>query len=168
MRGEAIWLACALIIATALGCHQAPRGSATLNPQQIEAAIAELRAAYGAFNRGDIDATVRSLDANVEWIEPAEFPEGGEYHGVQGAKRYLAQSRASAAQLISEPEQFIAAGDRILVFVHARRLPKDSDTWRERDLADVYTFRDGRVMSMRAFGNREDALRWVGIEERPK
>lgn len=68
----------------------------------------------------------------------------------------------------SEPEQFIAAGDRILVFVHARRLPKDSDTWRERDLADVYTFRDGRVMSMRAFGNREDALRWVGIEERPK
>jgi ketosteroid isomerase-like protein len=157
-----------LSIVMTLSCHRAPRKSATLNQQQVEAAIAELRAAYAAFNRGDIDAAVRSFDANVEWIEPAEFPGGGEYHGVEGAKRYLFQSRASAAQLMSEPEQFIPAGDRIVVFVHARRLPKESDTWRERDLADVYTFRDRRVMSMRAFAKRADALRWVGIEQSPK
>lgn len=157
-----------LSIALTFGCHHAPREHATLDQRQVKAAIGELRAAYEAFNRGDMDAAVRSFDANVEWIEPAEFPGGGEYHGVEGAKRYLTQSRASAAQLISEPEQFIPAGNRIVVFVHARRLPRHSDTWRERDLADVYTFRGGRVMSMRAFADRQDALRWVGIEQGPK
>ena len=88
----------------AAGCHQEQKENSVLNRQQNEQAIAELRAAYAAFNRGDIDAAVRVLDPQVEWVEPAEFPYGGAYHGIEGAKRYLAQSRAAAAQLISEPE----------------------------------------------------------------
>lgn len=90
-----------------------------LSPQEIAPAIETLRAAYAAFNRGDIDAAVVSLDPDVEWVEPAEFPGGGSRHGVEGVKRYLRQSRASAAQVISQPEQFLPAGDRIVVFVHA-------------------------------------------------
>jgi uncharacterized protein len=136
-----------------------------LNHQQIEDDIAELRAAYAAFNRDDINAAVRSLDPQVEWIEPAEFPGGGTYHGVEGAKRYLEQSRTGAAQVISEPEQFIPAGDQIVVFVHARVLPWNSQEWQDIRLADVYKFQNGRVIQMRAFANREDALRWVGIAQ---
>ena len=62
------------------------------------------------------------LDPQVEWVQPAEFPNGGVYHGIEGAKRYLAQSRPAVAQVISEPEQFLPAGDRVVVFVHARVL----------------------------------------------
>ncbi len=102
----------------------------------------------------------------MEWTEPAEFPGGGAYHGIEGAKRYLIQSRAGAAQVISEPERFIPTGNRIIVFVYARVLPKDRNTWQEIRLADVYTFHDGRVTQMRAFANRDDALRWVGIEQK--
>jgi ketosteroid isomerase-like protein len=90
-----------------------------------------LKTAYAAFNRGDIDTAVQFLDAHVEWIEPAEFPGGGTYHGVEGARHYLAQSRAGAAQVISEPEQFISIRNRIVVFVHARVLPKDSNLWQD-------------------------------------
>jgi uncharacterized protein len=136
-----------------------------LDPQQTEKAIAGLRAAYAAFNRGDIGAAVQLLDPNVEWTEPTEFPGGGTYHGVNGAKRYLTQSRAGAAEVISEPERLIPSGDRIVVFVYARVLPKGSTTWQEIRLADVYTFRDGRVTQMHAFANRQDALRWAGVEE---
>lgn len=136
-----------------------------LDPQQTEKAIAGLRAAYAAFNRGDIDAAAHLLDPNVEWTEPTEFPGGGAYHGVDGVKAYLAQSRAGAAEVISEPERFLPSGDRIVVFVYARVLPKGSSTWQEIRLADVYTFRDGRVTQMRAFASRQDALRWAGVEE---
>lgn len=150
-------------IAMMLGCHQAGKGDVVLNQQQIEHAVAGLQQAYAAFNRGDIDAAVRILDPGVEWIEPAEFPGGGTYHGVEGAKQYLAQSRAGAAQVMSEPEQFIPAGNRIVVFVHARVLPKGSNAWQDVRLADVCTFHNGRVNNMRAFANREDALRWAGV-----
>jgi ketosteroid isomerase-like protein len=128
-------------------------------------AITALRGAYAAFNRGDMDAAVESLDAENEWTEPAEFPGGGTYHGRVGAKQYLTQSRAAWAEVISEPERFISAGNRIVVFVHARVRPKGSNEWPEVRLADVYTIRDGNLVQMRAFADRQEALRWVGVED---
>ena len=148
-------------MAMIVGCHQTQRGDTVFTPDETKVCIAELRAAYAAFNRSDIDSAVRFLDPHVEWIEPAEFPGRGTYYGVEGAKQYLVQSRAGAAHVISTPEKFIPAGDRIVVFVVARVLPKGSDIWQEVRLADVYTFHKGRVTKMRAFANRGDALHWV-------
>ena len=132
-------------------------------PEQ-EHLIGALRDAYAAFNRGDIDAAVQLLAPDVEWSEPKEFPGGGAYHGRNGAKQYLAQSRAAWAEVHSEPEQFIPAGDRIVVFVHARVRAKSTDEWQEVRLADVYTFHNGQAVSMRAFADRKEALKWVGLE----
>ena len=134
------------------------------NSLQAEKRIAILRAAYAAFNRGDIDAAVQSLDPNIDWSEPAEFPGGGIYRGRDGAKQYLSNSRASVAEVISEPEQFIPIGDRIVVFVHARVRPKDSATWQDVRLADVYLFSDLTPIQMRAFADRQRALQWVGVQ----
>jgi ketosteroid isomerase-like protein len=128
---------------------------------QMEQLITSLRAAYAAFNRGDVDAAVEPLDTQIEWSEPSEFPGGGTYHGRDGVKQYLAQSRAAWAEVISEPEQFIAAGNRIVVFVHARVRPKNGNEWQEVRLADVYTFRNGKAIQMRAFADRQEALRWA-------
>jgi ketosteroid isomerase-like protein len=131
------------------------------NSPQTEQRISILRAAYAAFNRGDIDAAVQSLDPDIDWTEPTEFPGGGSYHGRDGARKYLTNSRASVAEVISEPEQFIPAGDRIVVFVYARVRPKDSATWQEVRLADVYLFRDLIPIQMHAFANRQQALDWA-------
>lgn len=131
---------------------------------QMEQTIAALRAAYAAFNQGDMDAAVEPMDAQIEWSEPAEFPGGGTYQGREEAKRYLAQSRAAWAEVISEPEQFIPAGSRLVVFVHARVRPKNSNEWQEVRLADVYTFRNGKAIQMRAFADRREALRWAGVK----
>jgi ketosteroid isomerase-like protein len=67
--------------------------------------------------------------------------------------------------VISEPEQFIPAGSRIVVFVHARVRPKNSNEWQEVRLADVYTFRNGKAIQMRAFADRQEALRWAGAKD---
>jgi uncharacterized protein len=131
---------------------------------QTDQRIAILRAAYAAFNRGDIDAAVQSLDENIDWTEPTEFPGGGSYRGREGAKQYLTNSRASVAEVISEPEQFIPAGDRIVVFVYARVRPQNSTTWQEVRLADVYLFRDLTPIQMRAFADRHSALQWANSQ----
>jgi uncharacterized protein len=144
-------------------CARPHQEVAMENSPQLAQTIAALRAAYAAFNRGDIDAAVESLDPNIQWIEPAEFPGGGAYHGRAGAKHYLVQSRAAWAEVISEPERFIPAGDRIVVFVHARVRPENSNEWQEVRLADVYTFRNGKAIQMRAFADRQQALLWAGI-----
>jgi ketosteroid isomerase-like protein len=124
-----------------------------------------LRRAYAAFNRNDIPATVEALDPGIEWTEPAEFPGGGTYHGHDGVKAYLSQSRSDWAEGSSEPERFIVAGDKIIVFVHARVRLKGSTEWHETRLADVFTFRNGKAIRMRAFSERRQALEWAGASD---
>jgi ketosteroid isomerase-like protein len=124
-----------------------------------------LRRAYAAFNRNDIAATVEAMDPQIEWTEPAEFPGGGTYHGHEGVKAYLSQSRADWAEGSSEPERFIVAGDKIVVFVHARVRLNGSTEWHEVRLADVFTFRNGQAIQMRAFADRQKALAWAGAQD---
>jgi ketosteroid isomerase-like protein len=134
-----------------------------MSPQQQQHAISLLRDAYAAFNRNDIPAAVRGLDVNIDWQEPAEFSGGGSYHGRAAVARYLANSRAGWAEGSSEPVRFIVHGDRVVVYVHARFRAKDSSAWTGVCLADVYTFRNGSPVAMRAFADRNAALEWVGI-----
>jgi ketosteroid isomerase-like protein len=124
-----------------------------------------LRKAYAAFNRNDIPATVEAMDPQIEWTEPAEFPGGGTYYGHEGVMAYLSQSRAAWAEVHSEPERFLVAGDKIVVLVHARVRPKDSTEWHETRLADVFTFRNGKAIQMRAFADRRQALEWAGVKD---
>jgi ketosteroid isomerase-like protein len=125
-RGNALMRRCPTLFVIAIlclsGCTR--KGASVESSSEVEHTIVTLRAAYAAFNRGDIEAAVQALDAHIEWTEPPEFPGGGTYHGRDGAEQYLAQSRAAWAQVISEPVQFIPSGDRIVVFVHARVRPR--------------------------------------------
>jgi uncharacterized protein len=129
------------------------------------AEIDALKKAYTAFNRNDIAATVEAMDPQIEWTEPAEFPGGGTYHGHEGVKAYLSQSRANLAEGSSEPERFIVAGDKIIVYVHARVRRVGSSEWHDRRLADVFTFRAGKAIQMRAFADRQQALEWAGVKD---
>ncbi len=146
------------------GCtrrKEASLESTTVSPQTIT----DLRAAYAAFNRGNIEAAVESFDPQIEWAEPAEFPGGGTYHGREAVKGYLARSRAAWADAISEPERFVTSGNRVVVFVHAWVRPKDGTKWRDIRLADVYTIQNGKAVQMRAFCDRQEALRWAAAKQ---
>lgn len=127
-------------------------------------AIRLLRGAYAAFNRGDIRGAVAGFDPNIDWCEPAEFPGGGAYHGRAAVAGYLANSRANWAEGASEPRRFIVHGNRVVVFVHAHFRVKGAITWNDVRLADVYTFRDGVPVAMRAFADRDMAVRWAKVE----
>jgi ketosteroid isomerase-like protein len=137
-------------------------GGIQMSPEEQQKAIHLLEDAYAAFNRGDIAGAVAFFDPQIEWIEPEEFPGGRIYHGQAGVTDYLTQSRAGWSEGSSQPEEFIVSGVRIIVFVHARFLSKGSTEWREVRLADVYTFKNGTPIAMRAFVRREDAVRWAG------
>jgi uncharacterized protein len=158
--------ASSVVIAAALfltNCKQPTRKAGMESTSQPEQMIADLRNAYAAFNRGDIEAALKPFDPQIEWSEPLEFPGGGRYHGLAGVKQYLTQSRAGFEEGGSEPEQFIPAGNRIVVFVHARVRSRGSKEWHDLRLADVYTIRNGKAVEMRAFSDRQEALRWVGL-----
>ncbi|PWT83804.1 MAG: hypothetical protein C5B58_05880 [Acidobacteria bacterium] len=161
-------LVCSMALSTLAQCacqNRHPEKSMDTSTRQLAVETEALKNAYAAFNRNDIAATVEALDPRIEWTEPAEFPGGGTYHGHEGVKAYLSQSRADWAEgSASEPEKFIVAGDKIVVFVHVRARLRGSTEWHETRLADVFTFRNGKAIQMRAFADRQQALAWAGVQ----
>jgi ketosteroid isomerase-like protein len=117
---------------------------------------------YAAINRNDILAALKFFDPEIERIEPPDFPAAGTYRGHAELMAHLSKGRNSWAEGGCEIEQFMVAGDKIVVFVRARVRLKDHTEWIDGRFADVFTFRNGRAVQMRSFGERQEALDWAG------
>jgi ketosteroid isomerase-like protein len=123
-----------------------------------------LREAYAALNRNDIPAMIRAFDPQMVWVDPVDSPMAGTYRGLDAVKAHFSRARATWAEGACEPVRFIAAGDKIVVFVDVRVRLEDRADWIEAELADVYTFRNGKVVHGRSFPDRQQALEWAGVE----
>jgi ketosteroid isomerase-like protein len=128
----------------------------------LAAEIQALKETYAAINRNDIPAALEAFDPQMEWIEPPDYPGAGTYRGHAEVMANISKGRSTWAEGSCELEQFIVAGDKIVVFVHARVRLKGATEWAGGRFADVYTFRNGKAIQMRSFGERQDALDWVG------
>lgn len=122
-----------------------------------------LREAYAALNRNDIPAFVQILDPQIERIEPADFPQGGTFHGLAAVTAHFAKARATWAEGSCEPERFVVAGDRVIVFVYVHVRLKTETDWRDGRVVDVYTFRNGKAIQFRTFTDERQALEWAGV-----
>lgn len=132
----------------------------------LAAEIEAVKDIYSAINRNDIPAAVTTFDPQMEWIEPPEYPGGGTYRGHAEVMANISKGRNTWAEGGCEVERLIAAGDKIVVFVRARVRLKGQSEWLDGRFADVYTFRNGRAIQMRSFGERQEALEWAGIDAR--
>jgi hypothetical protein len=133
----------------------------TLTPS-LAAETEALRKADAALNRNDIPAFVRVFDPQIERIEPADFPGGGTYHGLEAVKAHVSLHRGRWAEGSCEPQRFIVAGDKVIVFARVRVRLKHETQWREGPIADVFTFRSGKAIQFRTFADRRQALEWAG------
>lgn len=120
-----------------------------------------LREGYAALNRNDIPVFVNIFDPQIERIE--HFPGGGTCQGLAAMNAHVLQGRGTWAEGGCEPERFIVAGDRIIVFVYVRVRLKHEMEWREGRMTDVYTFRNGKATQFHSFDDRRQALEWAGV-----
>ncbi|MBP9893518.1 MAG: nuclear transport factor 2 family protein [Planctomycetes bacterium] len=121
-----------------------------------------VREFYAALNRGDIPEALKAFDAQIEVIEPPEFPMAGTYHGLAAVKEHFIKARTTWAEGTCEPQRFIAAGDKIVVPVDVRVRLKTEKEWREGRVTDVFTFRNGKVTQFRNFAEEKQALEFAG------
>jgi uncharacterized protein len=123
-----------------------------------------LREAYAALNRNDIPAFVAVLDPQIERVEPPEFPQGGTYRGLAAVKEHVSRARETWAEGSCEPQRFIALGDKVVVIAHVHVRLNDETEWRDGQIADVFTFRNGKAVHWRTFAETSQALQWAGLE----
>lgn len=123
-----------------------------------------LKDLYAALNRNDIPGVVASFAPEVTWTEPDHFGTGTQ-KGLDAVRNHFAAGRDTWAEGTCEPERFIAAGDKIVAFSYVHVRLKGQTEWVQGPMAEVYTFRDGKIIQARVFDDRQESLEWAGIAE---
>jgi len=123
-----------------------------------------VRAAFAAWNAGDMDALRELHDPDVIARPVEGWPEPGPYMGREAVMRWFEQLRetwdADALELISD---FIDVGDRVAVrwIWHGAGHGPEANV----EATSVLTVRKGKVIGVEQFWERADALEVAGLRE---
>lgn len=120
-----------------------------------------VRSIYEATNRRDWDAVFRDQHPDTEQILPSP---AGPYRGREEIQGYWEDLLAAFDAGIAEPEEVFESGDQVVVVVKTRARPRGSSAEIEIRTGHLWTFRDGKVASMRLFPQPEKALEAAGLQ----
>ena len=114
-----------------------------------------------------IDRAFREyIDEQFEARLPSDYPEGEPvFRGREGFNELLAMLGDTWGKWRLEPERFLDAGDRVVVFVRIFAEGGASGLPIEVETAHVWTFRGARASSMHAYRDRTQALEAAGLSE---
>jgi ketosteroid isomerase-like protein len=123
-----------------------------------------LRRWFEGFNARDIEAVIAVCDPRG--VFTSTFAVGGAavYHGHDGMRRYFADlAEAWGDEIRLEPEAYFDLGERTLAFSVSRGRGRHSGAEVTMPVASVARWRDGRMVSLKGYAHREDALRDLGV-----
>jgi ketosteroid isomerase-like protein len=107
-----------------------------------------IKGGYAAFARGDIAATLALFAPDMTWDTPASVPGGGVYRGPQEIGGWFAGLSERWAELRVEPEQFLDAGNHVVVLGRHRGSARGTGTAIDIAFAHVWSVRDGMATSL--------------------
>jgi ketosteroid isomerase-like protein len=126
-----------------------------------------VRRGLEAFARARWEESVQAMDPSVEWHDSPDLPGAQVYKGREGV---LAQWRGMSEALEDftvEAERFFDAGDLVVVFLRSRGRGRASGIPVSRELAQVYTVKNGRVVRVVGYDDRGKALEAAGLSVKP-
>jgi ketosteroid isomerase-like protein len=118
-----------------------------------------------AYNRGDWEAALASMDPNVEFDLTRVAPDGETYRGYEGVKVFWRMLWDVFGELRIEPEEVIDGGDTLVTHERLRSTGKASGVMTEDVLYQDFALRDGKVIRVQFFRDRAEALKAAGLSE---
>ena len=100
---------------------------------------------FAAIGRGDREALLALVAEDIEWIIPGEdWPLAGTHRGHAGLADLL-ETASKSMETSTEPREFVAQGDRVLVVGFATGKIKATNKTFEDDWIFAITVRDGKT-----------------------
>jgi ketosteroid isomerase-like protein len=107
------------------------------------------------------------VDPDVDWraVEGAIDDVGG-MRGTEAVRLYMADWLDMFDDVTFTPDEIIQVDmDRVLVCQRLSGVARQSGIATQLSFAVVYTIRDGRLLTVREYATREEALEAVGLSE---
>jgi ketosteroid isomerase-like protein len=89
----------------------------------------------------------------------------GTFHGHKGFKEFIEGQLAIIDDLRSDPEEFIDAGDRVVVPFRLSGRARNTGIPIEYHYVHVWTLREGKAVHLRLYASKAKALEAVGLGE---
>ncbi len=124
-----------------------------------------VRRGWEAYERGDLSAVLADVSADVVTYIAPPSPVEGTYHGPEGLLQSLLDWAEGFDELVITAEEFIDAGDRVVVRTHQRARGAESGVPVEDDFWFVHTIRTGKSVRLALFVDRSAAFGAAGLSE---
>jgi ketosteroid isomerase-like protein len=118
-----------------------------------------------AVNRRDSDGTSTMLHPDFEFHAAISAVEQRPYAGERGLRSFVADMDTVWDGYRIELTEVREAGEQAVALMHIRGTARASGVPLNQDLAQVITWRDGRIWRILAYTVPADALKAVGLEE---
>lgn len=115
------------------------------------------RSAFEAFGRGDLEALKEMLTEDSTWLTSDELPLGGETEGRDAILGNFTQIPNYWSSFSVEPEEFIDAGDWVVVR-GTQRAGHNGDSF-AAPFAHLMKFADGRIVRGEFYGDTAKAAK---------
>jgi ketosteroid isomerase-like protein len=126
--------------------------------------VERLRGAYAAFNEGGVEAILERLAPEFQVRDRESSPDRETRYGREGIKQLFDSYMEAFDALRLEPQEFIDAGEEIVVSLRQRVRGKGSGAEVVGHIAHVWTMHAGAVRRLRIFGDKESALEALRAE----
>ena len=126
-----------------------------------------VRQAVGAFLEGDQEKTAQLVDPEVEFHGTVGgLQEGQVAHGQSEIDQtFEAEDLEAWEERRLDAEEFIDAGDEVVVLLHEYRRGRGSGVELEAETAVVVAVSGGRVVRIQGYLDRDAALEAAGLSE---
>jgi uncharacterized protein len=118
----------------------------------IETNVKIVKDFFAAIGRGDMQGLLALSAEGIEWIMPGEgWPLAGTYRGHAGVADLFQKVFEMLEISFSEPREFVAQGDRVLVVGFSRGRVKATNRTFEDHWVFAFTVRNGKVTNIREY-----------------
>jgi ketosteroid isomerase-like protein len=124
-----------------------------------------VRAMNNAFHRRDVEGFLAHLDPGIEWWPAADEPVTDVHRGHAGVRRVVADILDVVPDLQAEIEELTVVGDRAVVCLHYWGRAEPSGVPVEIRETHTYAMQDGKVVEVREYRTKAEALEAVGLSE---
>jgi ketosteroid isomerase-like protein len=112
---------------------------------------------------GDVDALLELCAGDIEIRDQPALPGSRVAVGHEGVRAWYAELVEGLHYMRFEPQEFIDAGDRVLVVTQATTRGKGSGVEVEMRFSSVWTIRDGKAVSLVSYDTHAEALHAAGL-----
>jgi ketosteroid isomerase-like protein len=120
---------------------------------------------YEQMSGGGFDAAWELVDPDLEWETSPNLPDAGVYKGRERVRAFLEEQYdvVWGGPPRVDIERTFDCGDDVLLFVRIRGHGSHTGIPLDVQIAQLVTLRDGKVVRVRVFPDRQEALEVAGL-----